>query len=75
VRKASQRRKIIAVIDDRSNGISNPWYKIECSPEGINIFDKEIGRNFENIFYLEDGGDEGDSYEFLTLMRIKNQSF
>jgi mannosylglycerate hydrolase len=64
VKEGKPEKKNHAVIDDRSNGISNPWYKIECSPEGINIFDKEIGRNFENIFYLEDGGDEGDSYDY-----------
>ena len=47
-----------------SNSISNERYTIEHSADGILIFDKKLGKTFENILYLEDGGDEGDSYDY-----------
>lgn len=64
VKETKAEKKNPVTVEDRAYGISNSWYKIKCSPEGIHIYDKELGRNFENIFYLEDGGDEGDSYDY-----------
>lgn len=62
--KETTEEEAFAIAEDTSCSISNARYTIEYSPNGIRILDKELGKTFENIIYLEDGGDEGDSYDY-----------
>ncbi|MHB8807198.1 MAG: glycoside hydrolase family 38 N-terminal domain-containing protein [Anaerolineaceae bacterium] len=47
-----------------SRSISNEHYEIEYTSEGIHITDKKLGKSFKNVIFLQDGGDEGDSYDY-----------
>ena len=51
-------------VQSGSRSISNKRYEIEYSSEGIHIIDKKLGRSFKNVLFLQDGGDEGDSYDY-----------
>ena len=46
------------------NQIESERYRISFDTEGITIADKKLGMVFRNAIYLEDGGDEGDSYDY-----------
>ncbi len=44
--------------------ISNSYYQIEHTSAGINIVDKRLGKLLDSVIFLQDGGDEGDSYDY-----------
>lgn len=44
--------------------IENEYLAVSCSPEGITITDKRSGQTVRQALYFEDGGDEGDSYDY-----------
>ena len=71
IRESKNNKEIPIVVENKSREICNSRYTIKCSSDGIQIFDKKIGKNFENILYLEDGGDEGDSYDYSYPDREK----
>lgn len=44
------------------------FYDITVNPNGtLNIFDKKINKRFEDVLLLENGGDDGDEYDFSPL--------
>jgi len=48
--------------------IETDHYKITANSNGtLNIFDKGIQKQFDNVFLLENGGDDGDEYDFSPL--------
>ncbi|MDN4071825.1 mannosylglycerate hydrolase [Fictibacillus terranigra] len=48
--------------------VETDFYKITVNPNGtLNIFDKKLNKRFSNILMLEDGGDDGDEYDFSPL--------
>ena len=47
-----------------ANYIENPHYRIEMTSTGLLVVDKEKNIKIENAIYLEDSGDEGDSYDY-----------
>jgi len=47
-----------------TRSIYNERYSIEYTSNGIHITDKKLGNTFKNILFLQDGGDEGDSYDY-----------
>lgn len=48
----------------RENLIENANLAVSCDPDGITITDKRTGQSIQRAIFLEDGGDEGDSYDY-----------
>ena len=62
--------------------IENEYLVVSCNSEGITIKDKHSGQTLHQALYFEDGGDEGDSYdydypapedEWLVIREIKQE--
>ncbi len=50
------------------NQVDTNFYQITVNPNGtLNIFDKKLNKLFSNVLMLEDGGDDGDEYDFSPL--------
>ena len=50
------------------NVVETDAYKIEVNENGtLNIFDKETKQQFEQVFLVENGGDDGDEYDYSPL--------
>ncbi|SDO23460.1 mannosylglycerate hydrolase [Paenibacillus sp. yr247] len=48
--------------------IETDFYRIEVNPNGtLKIFDKRLNRMFDQVLLLENGGDDGDEYDFSPL--------
>jgi mannosylglycerate hydrolase len=51
-----------------TNKVETDFYQITVNPNGtLDIFDKKINQHFENVLRLENGGDDGDEYDFSPL--------
>ncbi|OIJ11808.1 alpha-mannosidase [Anaerobacillus alkalilacustris] len=51
-----------------TNKIDTDFYEITVNSNGtLNIFDKQLKQNFTNVLRLENGGDDGDEYDFSPL--------
>lgn len=44
--------------------IENDHLVVTCSDQGITVLDKTTGQRLRRALYFEDGGDEGDSYDY-----------
>jgi mannosylglycerate hydrolase len=44
--------------------IENEFVSVRCDEHGIQITDQQSGQVFPQVVYFEDGGDEGDSYDY-----------
>ncbi|MDU1604974.1 MULTISPECIES: mannosylglycerate hydrolase [Clostridium] len=54
------------------NKIDNDFYEIEVNENGtLKILDKKINKTFDNVLLMENGGDEGDEYDFSPLVDEK----
>ncbi|MDQ0218136.1 mannosylglycerate hydrolase [Peribacillus cavernae] len=48
--------------------IETDFYEITVNPNGtLNIFDKRLNKMFNEVLLLENGGDDGDEYDFSPL--------
>lgn len=48
--------------------VETDFYKITVNPNGtLNIFDKQLNQMFKDVLLLENGGDDGDEYDFSPL--------
>ncbi|TCN26204.1 mannosylglycerate hydrolase [Mesobacillus foraminis] len=48
--------------------VETDFYSITVNRNGtLNIFDKKLNQSFENVLLLENGGDDGDEYDFSPL--------
>lgn len=48
--------------------VETDFYDITVNPNGtLNIFDKKLNQQFNNVLLLENGGDDGDEYDFSPL--------
>ncbi|MGW9018926.1 glycoside hydrolase family 38 C-terminal domain-containing protein, partial [Priestia megaterium] len=48
--------------------VETDFYKINVNPNGtLNIFDKQLDTMFKDVLLLENGGDDGDEYDFSPL--------
>jgi mannosylglycerate hydrolase len=44
------------------------YYTVSVNPNGtLKIYDKELEKEFNNVLLLENGGDDGDEYDFSPL--------
>lgn len=54
------------------NKIDNDFYEIEVNENGtLKILDKKMNKTFDNVLLMENGGDEGDEYDFYPLVDEK----
>lgn len=54
------------------NKIDNDFYEIEVKENGtLKILDKKMNKTFDNVLLMENGGDEGDEYDFSPLVDEK----
>lgn len=54
------------------NKIDNDFYEIEVNENGtVKILDKKMNKTFDNVLLMENGGDEGDEYDFSPLVDEK----
>ncbi|GKZ07349.1 glycoside hydrolase family 38 C-terminal domain-containing protein [Paraclostridium bifermentans] len=52
--------------------VDNDFYTINVNKNGtLNIFDKKLNKTFEDVLLMENGGDEGDEYDFSPLPNEK----
>jgi mannosylglycerate hydrolase len=48
--------------------VETDYYEITVNKNGtLNIFDKKLNKVFDNVLLLENGGDDGDEYDFSPL--------
>lgn len=64
VKEIDDREMIPCSTDADRRIIHNDRFTIAFTPDGICITDKELGQVFKNVLYIQDGGDEGDSYDY-----------
>ncbi|EIR4022433.1 mannosylglycerate hydrolase [Enterococcus sp. DIV1614a] len=48
----------------RATEISNEWYTIQLKKGQICLYSKELDKWCHNFLWFEDGGDEGDTYDY-----------
>jgi mannosylglycerate hydrolase len=49
--------------------ICTDFYEISVNQNGtINIYDKQLNKMFQNVLLLENGGDDGDEYDYSPLL-------
>lgn len=52
--------------------VDNDFYQITVNKNGtLKIFDKTLNKTFDNVLLIENGGDEGDEYDFSPLPNEK----
>ncbi|MGG0176419.1 mannosylglycerate hydrolase [Gottfriedia acidiceleris] len=60
---------VIKKITYSTNEIETDFYRITVNSNGtLNIFDKQIKQIFTNVLRLENGGDDGDEYDYSPLL-------
>ncbi|PGV53323.1 mannosylglycerate hydrolase [Bacillus sp. AFS037270] len=48
--------------------VETDYYKVSVNPNGtLKIWDKQLEKEFNNVLLLENGGDDGDEYDFSPL--------
>ncbi|MFT9600557.1 mannosylglycerate hydrolase [Mesobacillus sp.] len=48
--------------------VETDFYSVSVNPNGtLRIFDKQLEKEFNNVLLLENGGDDGDEYDFSPL--------
>ncbi|WNB92652.1 mannosylglycerate hydrolase [Bacillus sp. NEB1478] len=53
---------------EKTTKLENEFYEITFNDNGtMNVFDKDLEKKFENLLLVEDGADEGDTYDFSPL--------
>ena len=52
------------VVPQNQHSIENEFIGVSCDAEGITITDKRTGQTVHKALFLQDGGDEGDSYDY-----------
>lgn len=48
--------------------LENEWLSVDIEPNGtLAVLDKQTGHSFRNVLMLEDGGDDGDGYDYSPV--------
>lgn len=51
------------------NEVETDFYRVSVNQNGtLSIFDKQTGKNFNRVLLLENGGDDGDEYDYSPLL-------
>ncbi|PGZ92194.1 mannosylglycerate hydrolase [Bacillus sp. AFS029533] len=60
--------EVLKKITYSTNEIETDYYRITVNSNGtLNIFDKQLRQIFTNVLRLENGGDDGDEYDYSPL--------
>ncbi|MGX9930185.1 glycoside hydrolase family 38 N-terminal domain-containing protein [Virgibacillus salarius] len=59
------------VENKHKNYIENEYYKIDYVNGEINVYDKVSDTFYENLFMIEDTGDDGDNYDYSPPLEDK----
>ncbi|MCD5408291.1 glycosyl hydrolase-related protein [Candidatus Bipolaricaulota bacterium] len=66
--KAPEEKPDSPVVDEHT--LENEFYRVWVGPDGtISVLDKEIGRTYRGLCFLEDSGDAGDEYNYSPPAR------
>ncbi|MEH7349321.1 mannosylglycerate hydrolase [Gottfriedia acidiceleris] len=61
--------EVLKKITYSTNEIETDYYKLTVNSNGtLNIFDKQLKQIFTNVLRLENGGDDGDEYDYSPLL-------
>lgn len=61
--------EVIKKITYSTSKIETDYYEIAVNSNGtLNIFDKQHKQSFTNVLLLENGGDDGDEYDYSPLL-------
>jgi len=61
--KAPEEKPDSPVVNEHT--LENEFYRVQVGPDGtITVLDKESGRRYEGLGFLEDTGDAGDEYNY-----------
>ena len=61
----------VKVAEQKDYLLENEYYRINVNDNGtLTIFDKETEQVFDQVLRLEDGSDDGDEYDYLSLIHI-----
>ncbi|XZF74916.1 mannosylglycerate hydrolase [Bacillus sp. AL-1R] len=61
--------EIIKKITYSTSKVETDYYEITVNSNGtLNIFDKQFKKSFNNVLRLENGGDDGDEYDYSPLL-------
>ncbi|MEH7514271.1 mannosylglycerate hydrolase [Gottfriedia acidiceleris] len=64
-----ERDEVIKKITYSTSKIETDYYEIAVNSNGtLNIFDKQHKQSFTNVLLLENGGDDGDEYDYSPLL-------
>jgi mannosylglycerate hydrolase len=70
VNERKRARELEGEIAIKGNVIENRYYTVViCENGSINLYDKELGRQFQNLHLFEDCGDAGDTYNYSPVKR------
>lgn len=47
-----------------TTNLENDWYKITFEEGNLHLYSKELKQWYNNFLWFEDGGDEGDTYDY-----------
>ncbi|MBD1381726.1 mannosylglycerate hydrolase [Metabacillus arenae] len=62
----------MAVSGNTVSKVDTEFYEIKVNSNGsLSIFDKNIEKHFQNVLLLENGGDDGDEYDYSPLENEK----
>ncbi|GGF29424.1 alpha-mannosidase [Halobacillus andaensis] len=54
--------------DTRSDQVDTDYYQVAVNENGtLHIYDKQLEKSFDQVLLLENGGDDGDEYDFSPL--------
>lgn len=62
VEEAQKSNKVIN--EAKQDYIENDYYKLSYKKGQLHLFDKKMKQCYDNILTFEDGGDEGDTYDY-----------
>jgi mannosylglycerate hydrolase len=69
---------VVSAVNEMNNSlvekefVETDFYKISVNPNGtLKIWDKQQEREFDRVLLLENGGDDGDEYDFSPLLDEK----
>ncbi|MEH7399368.1 mannosylglycerate hydrolase [Gottfriedia acidiceleris] len=61
--------EVLKIVTYSTNKIETDYYEITVNSNGtLNVFDKQHEQSFTNVLLLENGGDDGDEYDYSPLL-------
>jgi len=65
LKKAASTKAAAGGVIVTARGMENEYLKVDCGADGsLNVCDKRCGRSYRKWLVFEDGGDDGDEYDY-----------